>query len=84
MWEDVPMCIFKGDSVKIHWAQIVKLWFSEREEWFGQQFPDLTHIESHWDVLESTLQSGSTLPLSIQDLGQKLMHHLMEINVVIA
>lgn len=46
------------------------------------QSHDLNPIENPWNVLEFTYQSGLTLPLSIQDPGQKLMKLLMEINVV--
>ncbi len=42
----------------------------------------LTPIKSFWDLLELTLESGLTLPLSIQDFGQKSVKLLMKINVV--
>ena len=46
------------------------------------QCPDLTPIENLWDVLEKPFCSGLTLPSSIQDLGEKLMQHWTEINLV--
>ena len=50
--------------------------------WIGYQSPDLNPIENLWDVLDKDLRSGPTLPSSIQDLGEKLMQHWMEINLV--
>ena len=44
--------------------------------------PDLNPIENLWDVVEKALHSGLTLPSSIQDLGEKLMQHWKEINLV--
>ncbi len=35
------------------------------------------HTEILWDVMESALKKGLTIPLSIQDLGQNLMQLLM-------
>ncbi|MED6257987.1 hypothetical protein ATANTOWER_001394 [Ataeniobius toweri] len=40
-------------------------------------------IENIWDVLEKALRSRQTLPSSIQDLGEKLIQHWVEINLVI-
>ena len=44
--------------------------------------PDLNLIENLWDVLKKALHSSPTLPSSIQFLGEKLMQHWMEINLV--
>ena len=61
--------------------QIVKKWFREHETSFSvQTFID--PIENLWDVLEKALRSGQTLPSSIQDVGETLMQHWMEINLV--
>ena len=38
--------------------------------------------ENLWAALEKTLHSGLTVPISIQDLSEKLMQLWMEINVV--
>lgn len=45
------------------------------------QYPDLNPIKSLWDVLEKTLLSGTTLPLSRQDLEAKLTQLCTDMNV---
>jgi len=57
--------------------------WEEREESFPYMNWHLKFIESLWHVLEKTLQRAG-LHYQIKDLGQKYMHLLVEINVVMS
>lgn len=44
------------------------------------KWPPHNPTDNLWDWLEKALYSGPTLPLSIQESGEKLMQHWMKIN----
>lgn len=56
-------------------TQTVKECLREHEMDWPPLGPDLTPIESFWDVLAKALCSDPTLPSSIQDLAKRLMQH---------
>ena len=81
--------IFQDDNAKIHRALVVKEWSMRTHECQGAeesfshvnwppQSPDLTLLKV-FGVKRKEKRNGSTLLLSIQNLGQKCMQLWMDI-----